>query len=516
MKDMEVKKRGWVKNAAIVFLATMLVLTFFSNSIMNRSLPEVAAQYTTSGTITARIRGTGTVTANETFEVISNQTRTVNEVRVKLGDEVSVGDVLIMLSGAESDELAAAQDALRALELELERKIINTSLDGDYTRDNRNIQLARNKLADATRALAQINYSDAALAQAQAALTQAQSTLNTATTTWETRLAEFNAAESELEALKPPVGSGDPAEIEEAERKLANAEAALNAAADAVGAAQTAYNARQTEVTILLDNRDRWTMANELVKQLQLEVDNLVFELSETQKTDSVQATLTAIELRELRSQISEKQEEIEKLQGEGRNSEITSRVSGVVKAVNVTAGHQTEIGIPLMVIEVVDRGYSLSITVSAEQASKVSVGESAEVDRGYWSRYDDLNATLIGIRNDPQSPATNRILHFNVTGNVESGSQLNITIAQRSENYSIVVPKSAVRTDTNGDFVLIVESRQSPLGNRYIASRADVTVLASDDFNAAVTGGLTGWDFVILTASAPIEPGMQVRLADN
>ena len=42
------KKRGrrdWVKNAIIIFLAVLLVLTFFSNTIMNYSLPEVAAQY---------------------------------------------------------------------------------------------------------------------------------------------------------------------------------------------------------------------------------------------------------------------------------------------------------------------------------------------------------------------------------------------------------------------------------------------------------------------------------------
>ena len=46
-------KRGWVKNAAIVFLSIMLVLTFFSNTILNRSLPVVAARYVESGTINA-------------------------------------------------------------------------------------------------------------------------------------------------------------------------------------------------------------------------------------------------------------------------------------------------------------------------------------------------------------------------------------------------------------------------------------------------------------------------------
>ena len=48
--------RGWVKNVAIIFLSVLLVLTFFSNTIMNHSLPEVAAQYARSGSITSKIR----------------------------------------------------------------------------------------------------------------------------------------------------------------------------------------------------------------------------------------------------------------------------------------------------------------------------------------------------------------------------------------------------------------------------------------------------------------------------
>ena len=57
------KNREWVKNAAIIFLAVLLVLTFFSQTIMNRTLPEVATQYVTDGSITAKVRGTGHVTA---------------------------------------------------------------------------------------------------------------------------------------------------------------------------------------------------------------------------------------------------------------------------------------------------------------------------------------------------------------------------------------------------------------------------------------------------------------------
>ena len=38
------KKRELIKTIAIVFLIVLLILTFFSQTIMNYSLPEVATQ----------------------------------------------------------------------------------------------------------------------------------------------------------------------------------------------------------------------------------------------------------------------------------------------------------------------------------------------------------------------------------------------------------------------------------------------------------------------------------------
>ena len=107
--ETNVKKREWVKTVAIIFLAVMLVLTFFSNTIMNHSLPEVATANVTSGTINAKIRGQGTVSANETYDVTIKQTRKVASIKVKAGQEVAAGDVLFTLEAEESDELKQAQ-----------------------------------------------------------------------------------------------------------------------------------------------------------------------------------------------------------------------------------------------------------------------------------------------------------------------------------------------------------------------------------------------------------------------
>ena len=116
----------------------------------------------------------------------------------------------------------------------------------------------------------------------------------------------------------------------------------------------------------------------------------------------------------------------------------------------------------------------------------------------------------------DPQSMGKNKVLIFRIDGEgVEAGTNLTLSIGQRSANYDCLVPNSAVRSDSNGSFVLVVEAKSSPLGNRYVATRADIRVLASDDTTSAVSG-LSNGDFVITTSNKPLEAGELVRLPDN
>ena len=130
---------------------------------------------------------------------------------------------------------------------------------------------------------------------------------------------------------------------------------------------------------------------------------------------------------------------------------------------------------------------------------------------------YDDVQVVLSSIKPDPDNPAQKKLLMFNVTGeSVQAGQALSVSVGQRSSEYEFVVPNSAVREDNNGKFILIVESRSGPLNNRYIATRVDVDVLASDDTNTAISAALYGYEYVITTSTKPVEAGKQVRLNES
>ncbi|NLH01536.1 MAG: efflux RND transporter periplasmic adaptor subunit, partial [Clostridiales bacterium] len=228
MTEQKVKKRGWVKNAAIIFLSVMLVLTFFSNTIMNHSLPEVAAQYVQSGSINAKIRGTGTVTANENYEVKSSQAREILSVPVKVGDKVKVGDTLILFAEAESKQVQEAQDALDALVLTYQKALINAS-DSDYAKEKRDIQLAQ-KALDKAKADREANIvSTAELANAKANVNRAKAEIAT-------QQAKVEALQDKLNGMSPPGGDSQTASaISKKQAEIAEAQNDLTAAQLAYG-----------------------------------------------------------------------------------------------------------------------------------------------------------------------------------------------------------------------------------------------------------------------------------------
>ena len=148
------------------------------------------------------------------------------------------------------------------------------------------------------------------------------------------------------------------------------------------------------------------------------------------------------------------------------------------------------------------------------QQAKKLNVGDVAELQNSWY--YSDLTATLTAIKPDTANPSQNKLLVFDVTGeDVTAGQSISLSVGQKSANYDLIVPNSAIREDNNGKFILIIESKSSPLGTRYIATRVDVEVLASDDTQTAISGALYGYEYVITTATKPVEAGKQVRLTD-
>lgn len=626
--ETNVKKREWVKTVAIIFLAVMLVLTFFSNTIMNHSLPEVATANVTSGTINAKIRGQGTVSANETYDVTIKQTRKVASIKVKAGQEVAAGDVLFTLEAEESDELKQAQADLESMELNYEKSLIAASTEA--ARENREVQKLQETYNDLLAQYHQYSNKDASQiakekAAADAKLKELQADSKAAQSDYEARVAEKTELESEAAELKTHIASlkavmDKQDEIVAAQDTLyqdqirylndynrlmelagQNPQVAMSYArypeqfanmlteqdlagttgdsktadpklvrAQEIATAYTTLTKDQSNIDSLTAERDNMIYDIDGVRDysqveseyryayneydaVKRELDSFDNETSRLKKlaedaaqavtdqqdvvdklasagtlADQVKSAKQALEdkifeqslsdgssldLEAAKKAIDEKKADIEKLTQNADETEVKAKVAGTVSNIAITAGSNANAETPLITLNLTDRGYTVKISVTNDQAKKVRVGDNAELVN-YWYG-GDIQATLENITNDPQNPGKGRLLVFRLTGDVEPDTNLTLSIGQKSANYDCIVPNSAVRTDSNGTFVLAITVKSSPLGNRYTATRVDVQELAKDDTNTAVTG-LSSGDFVITTSTKPIEAGTQVRLVDN
>lgn len=603
--DTNVKRREWVKTAAIIFLAVLLVLTFFSNTIMNRTLPEVATAGVTDGSIVAKVRGTGTVKANGSHNVKTTQTREIRSVMVKVGQEVKTGDTLFVLGAGDSQELETAKETLRDLQYAYQKSAVSMP-NFNYTTENRALKTAydameaalktytdaenlynemlakygdediTNQLTDAQNKMQQA-YAD--LISVQASYDQEYQRLSAEVVAWQQRVNELTVIpEPSTDPTTPPTtiptttpgqdgktedagnqkgqtdgasllsagssstgyirlgavqayGAVNPDEVTDlatAKAWLASAQAAL---ADFVSSnkttlenAQSVYDAAKNKYDAIVKYNEEinyklvpYREARDKASADYTAAENAYYDamdaLAYKQSQDDKTLASASIDLQQQAEKIKAAQEKVKQLSGDA-GDQITANVNGVVTAINVSAGDTVTKDTVVCTIEVPDMGHTLSFSVTNDQAQRLRVGDTATVSNYYWG--NEIVATLSNIRTDPKNPQTNKELTFELSGDVTSGSELTISVGQKSANYDTIVPNSAIRSDNNGKFVLAIEAKSSPLGNRYIAKRVSVEVLASDDNNSAVVADLSYGDYVITTSNSPVKSGDQVRMAEN
>lgn len=257
------------------------------------------------------------------------------------------------------------------------------------------------------------------------------------------------------------------------------------------------------------------TSLEEAVSQQERNLQTLILQLTEKQQEDDLSQKVNELELKSQQNAIEQQKEKLEKLKQDNGTQIITSKNDGIVSSIFYVAGDTVMDGDTLANLSLINSGYTAQFSVTAEQARKIKVGAVAEIVNQYRS---DMTAQLTAIRPDTDNPKSdNKLLIFDITGSeVNAGQSLALSISCSSENYDCVVPTSAIMEDTDGKFVLIIKAKNTPLGNRYYATRCDVTVLAHDEVNSAVQGDMNSSDFVITNSEKPLTAGTQVRMEDN
>ena len=398
-------RKDGIKNFAIVFLSIMLVLTFFSNTIMNYSLPQVATQYVQKGDISPKVRGAGTAEVEDPYNVKVPNARVISSVNVRVGDDVKKGDVIYELQDAESEELKSARQEYNEAKSNFQKALFSGDLTNEAVERIRNGEYLTEDEMQERLDEVNSNYNEAVQEDMEAGL--------------------------EVERL----GGGSDTS------GMGSTEAAEVAAKDARKLSEAqAYKAEtEAELTKATNKRDS------TIKSIQAEL-----ELKSIQKT------------------MDEAAAKVEKLEKAEKGATVKAPVTGTIVSLSYGAGDTTASDTNGAIIKQEGKGMTVSFTCTKEQAQTLKVGDEAK-PQNEWA-YTEFSAKLLSISPDPSDTAGSRILKFEIQSpEVEAGDNVQLSVGANSKSYDLTVPNSAVREDNNGKFILIVSSKESPLGNRYI-----------------------------------------------
>ena len=675
------KKREVIKNIAIVFLVIMLILTFFSNTIMNRTLPEVSTQSVTSGPVTTQVRGEGTVEAEDPYNLVIDETRRVKSVPVRVGDHVDEGQVIYYLAGETSEELTTAKNELEGLKSEYELTILESGLTQaevasveagvknntgtilstleakdneinslksqleekekkhselehqisisepssstsvDYSAEEKAVENAQTALESAKSVLNSLNDAKNQAIQIAQAKTDALNNYNTAKDNFygtdskkgvktlfdeaeadyetkkadyankyndhQSKVTDYNNAKAaynnaETEYHKDETDDAKKKAMNDAKEAMNNAETAMNTAKDAMDNALKAKDDAENNYNTCKKNKEDAQAALDTAKNAMDEANALSASAPTDEQIANAQADVNAkqaalnqantnltnkknsasssqnqsnqnyqnlkkqeydmsVSISDLKSKIEKleadrasylanektkmsleskyqeilkKEKQIKDLEAKALGGEIKSPVTGEITSLAYSGGEKIEAGSTAAVIQIDGKGYKLSFPVNAKQAKAVKVGDPVSVENSWY--YGDLNANLVAIQPDKNNSRDGKLLVFSLSGeSVSAGQSLTLSVGEKSSNYDLIVPNAAVHEDNSGKFILIVDSKSTPFGSRYIAKRVDVTVLAEDDKVTAIDAELFGYEYVITNSSKYIENKDQVKLAD-
>lgn len=563
--EKETSRKQIIKKAAVIFLVAMLVLTFFSNTIMNYSLPEVATEPVTAGTVSNKVRGQGTVETNSDYEVTVSGPRVIKEVKVEVGDTVKKDQVLFTFEEGENTELVEAEESLDQMELDYAKSLLKSM--PDYTSDNMDIKEAKEELEAAIKAQEKASTNSKNLTKAKKEAKTAkknvdaqQEKVNTLQEKvdaygevgdYETAQAQVTASTRELEALKTQLADlkedlkeakANGEETKEIERNIRDKELEIsNKEIDLQNEKKTAETLKSTSSTynqlkddlakeskILAGLQETLTEKNAKVEELSgalsLEdakaavkakrkaLTQMLLALADKKEENSLAQQAEDLDMQAAKEKIDKQKQLVEKLKNSSDIKEIKAKEEGIVAQIDFKEGDSVTAEAPLAKIQLSESGYIVKVTITKAQSQLIKVGNEATVEN-VWD--EDLQASVKSIRADTENPNQNMIVTFEVNGNVDVGQNLALSVGEKSNRYDAVVPNNAIREDSKGKFVLIVTVKGTPLGNRYKVKRADVEVLASDDTSSGVSGGVYEYDNVVTNSSKPLEEGMQVRLVE-
>ncbi|WP_180272687.1 HlyD family efflux transporter periplasmic adaptor subunit [Konateibacter massiliensis] len=520
----------------VVLVITAVVGFRISAANKMQSMQQTAIQTETieKRTLTNSISATGTIEANDTqTEQTSLTSYEITAVNVEVGDRVSAGDVIAtfdvssiqdsVTSAQKSLDNGSAQNNLSEQSAERSLAYAQTTRDAQAEQADSNVADAESNLTDAQNTQTDLeNDLDSAsdkvsstkdtYSSAKKAYTSAKKTYDSLTpdynsknTAYETAKLASEAAEANVKSLETQIAAtsdatvlaGLNAQLTEAKNTLteklqvtSNAKSQLDAVSSSYNEAKAAYEkasaayeAATTAYETAKANKSsletQLASAEAVVDSAQKTYDNSVTERDSTNRSNnntvsSQQESLASTRLSNETS-LDAKAQELEKYEEQLEKGNVTARISGVVTAVNVSAGDIYAGGDMFTIKD--DSSYVVETTVDEYDIGDLYTGMSVIIKTNATGE-EELNGTITYISPTPKTStsattSTSSDVTYEVKVSVDTpndkirlGMTAKLSIVLETKENVYAVPYDAVTTvsDTEGTIQVVTGENQPPV----------------------------------------------------
>lgn len=558
---MNSSKKSIIKHTAMVFLLTMLLLTFFSRTINQYLLPEVDVRYASRGTLQKEVTASGEIKILHTRKIYSPGSLDIKEVHVKKGDNISKGAILLTVDTSQAkldvkrmelellrlknelkdyeeslkpfdttpyeNEIALAQKTVEREKqnLDIIRAIYSKDVQDHIDAASQRVEQAKKDLVDKEKLLEEKKkeaeneqdvyertIKEMKLAMAIKDMEIEQLTKTYSELSYDEQLILLNKLELEYQKLKNELelykARFTPIDITVYEEAVATAKETL---------AREKENLKQVIESYEQNSENRLRLFN-----AQCSLEDAEVALMEKQEQLLKKQEDSLLEQERLTRNISEKKAEIQLKSQQLDNlkksipsdGKFTAPCEGVIKTVGIESGQISSNQQVLFEILESDSTFSVQWLMNPAQSEHVKVGDKVSL------KVKGENDVIIeGIVDEKKFSSSHGMYLFTSDipaqeeYSLEEGQLVEISILETRKSYDLVVPTRCISMQNGMGYIFVLRERQGALGHEYYVEQVGVTIIESDDINTAINGNINPEDKVVVDTSKPLSHNAQVKL---
>ena len=473
----------------VIFFAAMLLFTFLSRAADSVTVAQVQASGVQNQLIVHEVSGNGTIEGTEEQAVFTLEGQKVEQVLVQEGEAVKEGQVLLtVLDSSIQESIDAKQDEIE------EKELAVSDLES---------QKAVEEQKKANEALRAQQDLDTAVGNGDINIANARNELNIA----RQRLADYRAAKA---AAK---------KAEEQRKKQQNKNEFSGSAdftdgsdlKDETGeSTENPYLDSTTEQALADDVRAKQDALNQIIMSRNQEVT-----AADRARQDAALPTPQDSTGSNLERELENLKEELGQLQTLLQNrGEVKAPADGVVKSLSVSTGGQTT-GEAAAVLYKLTGEMRMTGMIQKDDLEYVDAG--TEVTLKNSRGLTEENARVLSVQEDASAPGSFIITVSVPEGDFAVGENVDFTVKKENGPYTCCVPLSALYGNPGQQYVFVLDTEDTALGEVQTARKVDVTVKEQNETRAALQEGTLSADQKVITGSdREIEDGSRVRLRDS